>query len=51
MANLKRICINEDCVDVVNELNDSGNVDITNPADGDVLKYDAQSGKWINASQ
>lgn len=30
------------------ELSDLADVDITTPADGQILKYDANSGKWIN---
>ena len=33
------------CVDTLNELND---VEIDEPADGEVLKYNAETGKWEN---
>lgn len=32
------------------DLDDISNVDITNPANGEVLKYDAVNHKWINAA-
>lgn len=34
---------------VPEDLNDLSDVDITTPLDGDVLRYDSNSSKWINA--
>jgi hypothetical protein len=31
-------------------LNDLDDVEITSPADGQILKYDGATGKWVNAN-
>jgi hypothetical protein len=33
----------------ITELNDIPDVDLTNPTDGQTIKYDAALGKWVNA--
>lgn len=34
----------------ITELNDIPDVDLTNPTDGQVIKYDAAQDKWVNAA-
>jgi len=45
IANLQAMV--EEALDDTN-INDLGDVNITSPSDGEVLKYDEESGKWIN---
>lgn len=35
----------------INALNDIGDVDITSPSNGQVLKYDATNQEWVNANE
>lgn len=48
MANLISLCFGGNCSDVPNNLEEFEDIEITNAQDGDILKYDSQSGKWIN---